>query len=247
MRRGQRLVGLLWRWHRRTGIAIFVFLVLLSGTGLVLNHSSGLRLDQRFVDWQWLLARYGDRSGELRTYRAGERWVTRSIGGDVFLDSAEIASCRGELLGAVAVPPDVIVAACEEELLLLTPDGELVEAITASTGLPAPLTAVGVAGEALVVQSAGDWLRADLDRLDFSRRVEGGETIAQQAAAELPAPLRAAIPAAPRWLTWERVLLDLHSGRLFGNPGVWVVDLVALLLVCISCSGVTMWWLRRRR
>ena len=45
-------------------------------------------------------------------------------------------------------------------------------------------------------------------------------------------------------LTIERVLLDLHSGRIVGSWGVYVVDLIAILLLVLSCTGVWMWWKR---
>ena len=65
MRRRPRLVGLLWRWHRRLGLLAALFVLVVAVTGIVLNHTSGLALDRRFVDWSWLNAVYGDHSGEL--------------------------------------------------------------------------------------------------------------------------------------------------------------------------------------
>jgi uncharacterized iron-regulated membrane protein len=56
-----------------------------------------------------------------------------------------------------------------------------------------------------------------------------------------------AIPAAQQWLSWERLLLDLHSGRIAGRFGVLLVALVGILLICITRSGLAMWWLHRRR
>ncbi len=40
MRRRLRLVGLLWRWHRRLGVLVACFALLLAITGIVLNHSA---------------------------------------------------------------------------------------------------------------------------------------------------------------------------------------------------------------
>ena len=49
------------------------------------------------------------------------------------------------------------------------------------------------------------------------------------------------------WLNWERALLDFHSGRLFGRAGVWLVDIAGVLLCILALSGVTLWWLHRKR
>jgi uncharacterized iron-regulated membrane protein len=42
-------------------------------------------------------------------------------------------------------------------------------------------------------------------------------------------------------LPWERVVLDLHSGRIVGLAGVYFMDLIALLLIFLSVSGITLW------
>lgn len=246
MRAGQRLVGLLWRWHRRTGVVIFVFLVLLAITGVVLNHTSALGLDRRFVDWPWLTGAYGDSSHDIRAYPLEQHWITRSAGGALYLDASEVGRCHGELVG-VAQAQDLLLVACAEELVLLTPRGELVEQVTASTGLPTPVQGLGMAADAVLLRTGGDWVLADLDRLEFAGRPAAGVLVQEIARGELPAAIRDRIPAPAQWLTWERVLLDLHSGRLFGNIGVVLVDAVGILLLCIACSGVTMWWFHRGR
>ncbi len=46
-------------------------------------------------------------------------------------------------------------------------------------------------------------------------------------------------------LSLERLLLDLHSGRLLGNAGVYIVDVAALLFIFLALSGSWMWWRRR--
>jgi len=68
---------------------------------------------------------------------------------------------------------------------------------------------------------------------------------ARAAPAELEAAARAAYAAT--MLPWERVLLDLHSGRIFGRFGPWVMDLAALLLVFLAATGPWLWWRQRRK
>lgn len=245
-RRGQRLVGLLWRWHRRTGVLLFLFVLLLTTTGLALNHSSALGLDKRFVEWNWLSARYGDNSHDLRSFKISGHWVSRTQSGRVFLDAQEVGSCRGDLLGVAERQPLYIVG-CAEELLLITSSGQLVESVNASTGLPTPLAGIALVGDKIAVQGVEGWRYVDLDQLQFDQALPSGATIVQQGQGELPVNIRSAIPASERWLTWERVLLDLHSGRLLGSAGIWLMDAVAILLACVAFSGVTMWWFHRRR
>ncbi len=247
MRRRPRLVGILWHWHRRVGLIAALFAVLLAVTGIVLNHTAQLGLDRSFVPWSWLTQLYGDDSSDLPAFKLGEHWLTRASSGRVYLDAKEVAPCSGKLVGAVQAD-GMLYAGCAEELLLLTPGGALVESVNASTGLPAPVQAIGLIGEQVAVQSAGDWRLANLDTMDFSQRAPaGGAVIRQLVPDRLPDTIRARIPAPEQWLSWERVLLDVHSGRLFGRLGVLWMDTVGVLLATLATSGVAMWWLHRRR
>lgn len=251
MRGGSRLVGWLWRWHRRLGLLAALFALMLATTGIVLNHSSELGLDRQLVGSPLLRGVYGDNSAYLPAYKVGGNWLFRAANGRVYLDGLEVAPCRGQLVGALRAD-GLLYAACAEELLLLTQSGELVESVTASTGLPVAVTGAGLVeiepGETRVaVQSGNSWWLADLEQMDFGETAAGGSFIRQLAPGRLPATIRNSIPAQEDWLNWERLLLDLHSGRLFGLAGVLAVDAAGLLLGSLALSGVAMWWLHRRR
>lgn len=245
MRRHPRLVGLLWRWHRRLGLLAALLALLLATTGIALNHASDWELDRRFIAWPWLYRLYGETVVELPAFRAGGHWLYRDAVGRVYVDAIELAPCRGELTGALAAE-GLLYAACAEELLLATAGGALVESVSGATGLPVPVTGIGLAAGNPVLQAGGRWWRLDLDRLAFEEPAPRGVVVEQNAPAALPEPLRSALPGREAWLSWERLLLDLHSGRLAGRAGVWVVDAAGLMLCLLGISGVTMWWLHHR-
>ena len=46
-------------------------------------------------------------------------------------------------------------------------------------------------------------------------------------------------------ITWERIVLDLHSGRIAGDIGVLIMDLAALFLGYLALSGAWLYWRRR--
>jgi hypothetical protein len=247
MRRRPRLVGLLWHWHRRLGVLAAFFVLVLSTTGIVLNHSSEWGLDRSFVDWPWLSRAYGDDATDLPAFQLGEHWISRAANGRVYLDAVDVARCSGKLVGAVE-SGDLLFAACAEELLLISGSGELVESITASTGLPVPLQSVGLIDSQVALQVGGIWWLADLDQMDFSHRAPAGGAVVRQLVPDrLPEDIRNRIPVPDQWLSWERLLLDLHSGRVFGRIGVFWVDAVAVLVGSLAISGTAMWWLHRRR
>jgi hypothetical protein len=246
MRRHSRLVGVLWRWHRRLGVLAAAFVLMLSVTGITLNHSSALGLDRTFVDWPWLSRAYGDASAELPAFQPGQNWIFRAANGLVYFNAKEVAPCSGNLVGALQAG-ELLIAACTEELLLITPEGELLEAVNASVGLPVPLLGVGVAETDVALQTGAGWWLADLDAIDFSRAAPPGALIQQHAPGVLPDVIRDDIPAQESWLSWERLLLDLHSGRVMGPVGVLLVDLIGVVLATLATSGLAMWWLHRRR
>ena len=47
-------------------------------------------------------------------------------------------------------------------------------------------------------------------------------------------------------ITYERIVVDLHSGRLFGSFGVTLVDLVTIGIILLSCTG-TYTWIRQKK
>ncbi len=244
--RRPRLVGFLWRWHRRLGLLVAVFVLVLSVTGILLNHSPGLGLDRRFVDSPWLLQAYGDESADLPAFQLGENWLSQAADGRIYLDTQAVAPCSGRLVAAVRAD-NMLLAGCSGELLLIAPDGQLIESVSASSGLPAPLRGVGMADDRVVLQDADGWWLADLDALEFSVAAPGGSLIKQLGPATLPRAILGSIPAREQWLSWERLLLDLHSGRIAGRLGILWMDLVAVLLGGLALSGIGIWWLRRHR
>jgi hypothetical protein len=242
----QQIVGLLWRWHRRLGVFAAFFVLVLVVSGILLNHTSELGLDRSFVNSIGLSRLYGDDSATLRGYQLGGHWLFQTADGRVYLDVRDVAPCNGTLVGALK-SNGLFLAACEEELLLITESGQLLESVSASTGLPVPLQGLGLVENTVVVRAGENWRLADLEMMDFDEYAAGGALIQQVAAGSLPETVRQQVPGAGQWLTWERVLLDLHSGRVLGRAGVWLVDIVGVLLASLAMSGLAMWWLHRRR
>lgn len=46
-------------------------------------------------------------------------------------------------------------------------------------------------------------------------------------------------------ITLERIVIDIHSGRFFGLPGVVMTDLAALAMLFLTISGVYTWFKKR--
>nr|WP_279538484.1 PepSY-associated TM helix domain-containing protein [Pseudomaricurvus alcaniphilus] len=255
-KRGHWLRPWLWRWHRRAGLIAAAILLLVAVTGIMLNHTTAMSLGQQPVRQAWLLAHYGVDLPLLRSYQVGERWLSGDEHGSLYLDGRRLGQCDGALVGAVvgdavsngagdgegdtAALQGLLLAACERELLLLTAAGDIVERLTAVHGLPVPVARIGSCQPGVCLFSDQQVISADLQQLRW-------QGTAASAVWSQPGPLPAAL-AEVLWqgeigteLSWERVILDLHSGRIGGDLGVWLVDLAAILMVFLSFSGFYLW------
>ena len=51
-----------------------------------------------------------------------------------------------------------------------------------------------------------------------------------------------------RGLSLERVILDLHSGRIFNDDwGIYLMDASAIIIIWLSISGTWVWYSRRQK
>ncbi len=234
----------LYTLHRWIGVLAALFVLHLAITGLVLNHASDWGLDRRPVRLESLQRAYGiEIAAPQQAYAIGAHWLS-GAGGRVYWDDRPLGP-NGELVG-VAASADWVLAVGTEAALLIDRHGTLIERSDLGRW-PGPILAVGAAdgGFVITTPSGGFWSGPEL--LDWTPFT--ATTARALAAQPLPAPLAARVQAEARSrvLDWQRVLLDLHSGRLPGPVGVLVTDLLALTLIGLALSGVMMWLRHRRR
>lgn len=231
------------KWHRTLGLAAALFVLVLVGTGIALNHGNSLSLDHDPAP-SWALPLYGiEPALPGEGFQAGEQWLVESER-QLFFNNSGIGRCAPPLIGAVALD-GMILAICQDILYLFTASGELIES---SVDIPEPLLSLqgkDSASSVALVQGRFRQYQFDVDAFSWLP-LPNAAAIQSVKSQTLPVNIAEAI-AADRVIadiTWERFLLDLHSGRLFGDWGVWFVDLVAIILAVLAVSGV---WLRLSR
>ncbi|MEZ5505613.1 MAG: PepSY domain-containing protein [Gammaproteobacteria bacterium] len=244
------MLRLVWwvQWHRRLGLMVALLVILLAVTGILINHSQSMGWHKQPV-YSALVARlYGIPVTVIdKGFPLQEHWFTQ-VGHQLYRDRQPLAvECPDTLLG-VAVQPDMLALLCGNVLLLLEPSGELIERVTQ---LPDQALAVTAHEDGLLLRtSAAVWHYSDAT--GSWSAFTGGAALSWSSAAPLPADLqdwlaqRNPVPGISR----EQVLLDLHSGRLFGSAGVLVVDLVGIVVILLAASGLFTWigrWRRHRR
>ena len=235
------------RFHRSigAGAAIFVFFIVLSG--LVINHSTGLGLDQRHVSQPFLLGWYGlGKPENIQSYAVGDDWLSFA-GSQLYLNDKSVAT-MSDGAGAVSVG-ELLIAAGSDELLLLDQQGNLVERISWGPIATAAIDSIGLnANGSVTVKSSGQLWLADTDLLNWQRTGETTQSIHWSTSEPAPETLQQAITRVYRGegLSLERVLLDLHSGRIFGNIGTIIYDLLAIAIGYLSINGLVLWFRGRR-
>jgi Uncharacterized iron-regulated membrane protein len=177
-------------------------------------------------------------------YSVGDHWISQ-IGGRIYFDRNEVADNVEHLIGIAALYEEIVIA-YDGKLLLLDEQGEVIEHLNGSEGVPAGMRAIGItASHELVIRGAhGDYL-VDLENLKWHEEdyIKANWSQSQP----LPEALSTELLRLYRGkgLPLERVILDLHSGRLLGAWGVYLVDLAAILFVLLAFSGIWMWTRRK--
>jgi hypothetical protein len=234
------------RWHRYLGISGALFALLLSTTGILLNHTSDLELDNHHVQSGWLLNHYGLQVPDSASYAVGAHWISQ-LGQRLYLDEKEIAADTAPLIGALPYS-GMIVVVTETALWLLGESGTLIERLEYQNGLPGAPIGLGITKEnSLAIQTRQDWYTTN-DALYPWNPISGPPS---QIATATDAPMELQQKQRRSYLgeglSLERLLLDLHTGRIFGSFGVYLVDLMALVLCGLAITGLTTWFKRKRQ
>lgn len=235
---------LILRWHRWLGLATVPFVVVLAITGVLLERTDVLELDKNYVANEWLLAWYGVAPpGDPISYQAGDQWISW-LAGTLYLDGRPVERAAPVLTGAVSLGPSIVVST-SEAIYLFTSDGELVEKVS-PIGIEGTIDAIAVrASNELLIHADSGIFASDIDMIAW--RPVANSTVSWPGRRPSPDAIRLSMLENYRGvgLPWERVMLDLHSGRLMGSFGPYLMDFAALMLMLLSATGLYNWARRR--
>jgi hypothetical protein len=233
-------------WHRRLGLVTAVVVLLLAVTGILLNHAHRFGLDQVQVTANWMLRWYGFPPVEKPlSYRVGDYWVSWT-GSRLYLQDKPVIRTNTAPVGATAATGEMLSVAFPDMLVVVGPNSELVELMGAES-LPGKLERIGITdGGMLVVATAQGSFTADANFIAWRPASTQAEW---SRAEEAPAALLEHLSTAERGsgLSVERLLQDLHSGRIVGSWGPWFMDAAAIVFVILAITGIIYWWTRRGR
>ena len=243
----KRKISMTRRLHRSFGVFAAVFVLLMVVSGITINHSNDLGLDQRPVSQPLLLDWYGlEEPAFIYSFATGTNWVSFA-GSQLYLDGESVSAISNGI-GAIA-SGELLIAAGSDELLLLDTDGRLVERVAWAGADAGPVEAIGsLPNGGVAVKSMQQVWLSNSDLINWQKLKD--TSMHPQWSFSTPAPeeIQQAIKQHYRGdkLNLEQLLLDLHSGRIFGSMGILIYDLLALALGFLAISGMIL-WLRGRR
>ena len=153
------------KWHRRLGVFAALIAIYLSLTGILLNHSDDLGLNESRISNTLLLQLYGIKPPTGRR-AATKQFNVDKLGTSLFVTEHLLGQYDSTLVGAVALE-QVFIIALSDSILLLTYDGDLIETLNRSSGLPGKINRLGKSGENLIIKSGTQIYQSDADILNW--------------------------------------------------------------------------------
>jgi hypothetical protein len=242
--RRRRIGVVLHRWHRRIGVVAGLFVLWLATSGILLNHSAGLGLDQTQISTTWLTRWYGLHAVlPERGFQAGTHWLVGAESQAV-LDGRPLAMPLSGPLGLVAAN-NLLFAANASALAVFDAQGRPVDTLRGADLPVASINRMGGGEGVVVIADARDQRYASRDGLGWTPYAGA---VVWAASAPLPAAIKAeAMPLLSPKLPLERILLDAHSGHILGPYGPFLVDTVGVLFILLAMSGLWMFIRHRFR
>ena len=237
---------ILHRTHRIIGVACAFFTILLAVTGLVLLRTDTWDLDQTRPPLALVRFFYEIPEPKIESYQVeGSFWSVCEE--NLFLEEAQILKNVSSLksilkmnFGWALVSP--------EELIMLDPNGALIDRMKVGIDLPHQNELLGayLKGESLILQSVNEFYISD-DLFTWNKHESLGEQKLLKAT-KISSALESQIleNVSIIDISWERLVLDVHSGRVMGRLGPWIMELSAWGLIALTCTGCMLQFQRSR-
>jgi hypothetical protein len=229
-------------WHKRIGLSISAIVIIISLTGLALNHNVDLELDKKMISSEWIFSLYKMNTNKSSTsFKVSDKYLSY-IDGVIYLNDQRIGEIY-DIKGAVSTS-DIIAVASTRELQLFTIGGELIERMNNSSLPEADIKNIALADEKSVILITDGGIFIEKSRMLKWEKFTGDQTFLPVRQVELPNELKIKLLADYRGegLSLYRIFLDLHSGRIFGKYGIYIFDATAIGLILLTTTGILLWY-----
>ena len=231
---------LLRRWHRQIGLLAASFFVFITLSGLLLNHGDTFELDSARLGTPWLMAWYGLKPVVPDQGFQQEGLLFSAQGDTWILDQRKLKPGHGDPLGAVRTAGQLWIAT-SDEIDLFDADGRLVDKIERDLLPGTPIRRIG-SRDGQLLAKIGSEVFVTTDGIAWARLASDARTTWSRRQPLTEAQRKALAPFFAPSLPLQRIVADLHSGRIFGPYGVLLVDALAAALLLLAGSGLWMYF-----
>jgi hypothetical protein len=231
--------------HKFTGIAVCIFLIHLSITGIFLNHTEDLGLDEKYTASPIILSLYNiSIPSQEESFLVDNIFISR-FGDQVFMNNQPIIKNESPIMGA-AFSNQILTIAFQNEMVLLTQEGELIERITSAAELPKNIQKLGVSEDILYLKTPDQlWQSSDQAQAwEFSG--SGFNNWSNEVVLSDQQTKQIEMYFSGKGVSLEQFFLDLHNGNIIKGFGKWLLDIIAIFLLLLSISGIWIWLKKRR-
>ncbi len=225
----------LFKFHRYTGLCMAIIIVLLSVTGIILNHTNDLKLDSHYVKNTAILDWYGIKPPETDiAFTSNNHWIIQA-GEHIYFETKLLLKTSETLVGVVYTESFFLLG-FTHSLILVSPEAEIIERIEK------PLTQIGIdTYDSVFIISEGRILYSNDTLLSWQETDQKPPKWSKPSQAPLKLNQHISDLTRNNILPYERLLLDIHSGRFFGAYGVVIVDIAGIFFILLAISGCWMW------
>ena len=231
--------------HRRIGLVVIWLVLWLAITGILLNHTDDLNLDERALQSSWLNKLYGlEITPVSQGYALNQTWLVALAQG-YYLKGEFIADDYGTLVGGVELD-DLTLLVTDESIVVLDQQGEVLEVQGLFHGLEGDFLQAGLyQGQPVLKSSVASYL-ASTDVAEWQVFSGSNSEVTWSVKQTLPdkilEKIRVLDQGGQPTVSMEKLILDLHTGRLFGHLSWIFMDIFALLLMAGAISGFVVWF-----
>lgn len=226
-------------WHRKLGITSALFLIFLSLSGIALNHTKTLSLGKSLINSQWMHDHYGIKAPEdIRYFENKKLSITNNY---VWLENKLLTETNEPIISAAKFEKFWLILT-STQLVIFNSAGNLVDKLDTTLGLPENINKLGFSKQNIVVETPNGLYISDENLIDWQAFTQNDNiTWFQQDEITANEINKASQRYRSQFLTLERIILDAHSGRIFGDIGVFIVDIIGFIIILLSISGIYIW------
>jgi len=265
----RKILPKLLKFHNIIGLFVCLVLIHLSVTGIALNHTDKLNLNQAKISWNWLLNAYGISVPETKIAFAIEGNFFHLTNSKIFMNTQSIMRSEDILVGVINFDNQFIISTTDD-IILINKSGDFIKKIKLPEISVPKINKIGSYVDGIVVEineikfisdkNLENWVpKKDSDADKWTTEIsiplenwvpkKDSDTVKWSTEISIPRDMSNQIKKyyVGKGITIEQIILDLHSGVIFKSAGKFFMDIIALLLIFMSISGVWIWFIKKTK